>query len=35
LAEPLIAPLHLARRDAEPLGATRRFVEHVRRMAEV
>ncbi|WP_245578857.1 LysR family transcriptional regulator [Inquilinus limosus] len=31
---PLAAPLHLARRDAEPLGATRRFMEHVRRMAE-
>jgi DNA-binding transcriptional LysR family regulator len=34
LAAPLAAPLHLARRDAEPLGATRHFVEHVRRMAE-
>ncbi|MGO4127053.1 LysR family transcriptional regulator [Inquilinus sp. YAF38] len=34
LAEHLVAPLHLARRDAEPLGATERFVEHVRRMAE-
>ncbi len=32
LAAPLVAPLHLARRDAEPLGAARRFVEHVRRM---
>ena len=29
----LTAPLHLARRDVEPLGATRRFIEHVRRMA--
>ena len=29
----LTAPLHLARRGVEPLGATRRFIEHVRRMA--
>ncbi|WP_437373596.1 LysR family transcriptional regulator [Inquilinus limosus] len=29
---PLAAPLHLARRDAEPLGVTRRFIEHVRGM---
>jgi DNA-binding transcriptional LysR family regulator len=34
LTAPPVAPLHLARRDAEPLGATRRFFEHVRQMVQ-